>query len=209
MLDVRVPPVAPSIRHAGASDHEAVVRVLVRAFDDDPAINYLLRQDAHRARAFELAFGAFFRHMTMPFGETWMDADGRGAALWTPPGKWDVRLGTAALMSPAILRAVSLPRIPKVLRAGASVHEKHPKAPHYYLFAIGVDPASQGKGVGSALLRHVLSRCDSEGAAAYLEASKPENARLYARHGFHVTEEFKMASDAPPVWLMWRDPQPS
>ncbi len=182
------------------------MRILSRAFDADPAINYLLRQDAHRARAFELAFGAFFRHMTMPFGETWIDDGARGAALWTPPGRWDVRLGASILMTPPLVRAVGLTRIARVVRAGSSVHKLHPRAPHYYLFAIGVDPREQGKGVGSALLREVLTRCDAEKACAYLEASTPNNARLYARHGFKVTAEHRMAPDAPPMWLMWREP---
>jgi ribosomal protein S18 acetylase RimI-like enzyme len=183
------------------------VRILSRAFDDDPAINYLLRQDSHRVRAIELAFGAFFRHMTMPFGESWMDEGARGAALWAPPGQWDVRLGASLAMAPALFRAVGLSRAPKVVRAASTVHKLHPRAPHYYLFAIGVDPAEQGKGVGSALLREVLTRCDRERAHAYLEASKPANARLYGRHGFRVTAEHRMASDAPPMWLMWREPQ--
>ena len=205
--DAVVPVVPVKIRRASPRDHEAVVRVLVRAFDDDPAINYMLRQDAHRARAFELCFGAFFRHMTMPHGETWMDEAATGAALWTPPGRWDVSLSTAISMAPALLRAVGVTRARAVVRAGNRVHKVHPKAPHYYLFAIGVDPDAQGRGIGSTLLREVLARCDSERVPAYLEASKPENARLYARHGFRVTEEFHMAPDAPPIWPMWREPQ--
>jgi len=52
----------------------------------------------------------------------------------------------------------------------------------------------------------VLTRCDAEKACAYLEASTPNNARLYARHGFKVTAEHRMAPDAPPMWLMWREP---
>jgi hypothetical protein len=43
---------------------------------------------------------------------------------------------------------------------------------------------------------------------AYLEASTPGNRRLYERHGFRATEEVMMAPDAPPMWLMWRDPHP-
>ena len=81
----------------------------------------------------------------------------------------------------------------------------HPKAPHYYLFALGVDPAHQGRGLGSTLLRAVTSQCDAKNAPAYLEASTEKNARLYQRHGFRVTEEFGWRRTCPP-WLMWREP---
>jgi hypothetical protein len=52
----------------------------------------------------------------------------------------------------------------------------------------------------------LLSRCDAEGVPAYLEASSPRNRALYERHGFEVTQEFRVGADAPPIWGMWRDP---
>ncbi|MGH7928642.1 MAG: GNAT family N-acetyltransferase, partial [Candidatus Binatia bacterium] len=47
-------------------------------------------------------------------------------------------------------------------------------------------PFQQGKGLGSALMRHALARCDGEGKAAFLESSNPKNVSLYERHGFEV-----------------------
>jgi ribosomal protein S18 acetylase RimI-like enzyme len=196
------------IRRARPGDEEAIVSVLVRAFDADPVASYLLRKDEHRRRGFELCFGTFLRHMTMPGGETWLADDGLGAALWTPPGGWDVGVLRALAMVPALIRATGVTRVARAgVRAGR-VQKRHPRAPHFYLFAVGVDPEHQGRGIGSALLRAVLDRCDETGVPAYLEASKPENARLYERHGFRITEEVSMAPEAPPVWLMWRDPRP-
>jgi hypothetical protein len=53
----------------------------------------------------------------------------------------------------------------------------------------------------------VLERCDSERMPAYLNAGSPRSRELYKRHGFHVTEEFRLPDDGPPLWRMWRDPQ--
>lgn len=196
------------IRRARPEDEAAIVRVLVRAFDADPVARYLLRKDRHRLRGFELCFGAFLRHMTMPGGETWVAEDGLGAALWTPPGGWDVGGLRALAMLPSLVRATGVMRVARVGLLAGRVQKRHPRAPHFYLFAIGVDPDHQGRGIGSGLLRAVLDRCDESGVSAYLEASKPDNARLYERHGFRVTEEVTMAPDAPPMWLMRRDPRP-
>ena len=145
-------------------------------------------------------------HLTLPFGEAWISDDGLGAALWTPPDHWST-LG-AITSAPRLIGAVGITRALETLGSVNRMTARHPKTPpHYYLFALGVDPAHQGRGLGSALLRAVTSQCDEKKIGAYLEASTPTNARLYARHGFQVTEELKMAKDAPLVSLMWREPR--
>jgi GNAT superfamily N-acetyltransferase len=83
----------------------------------------------------------------------------------------------------------------------------HPHEPHFYLPIIGVDPAWQGQGVGSALLQPVLERADLEGMPAYLEATTDRNRALYERHGFDVRDIVYMPGGGPPLWLMWREPQ--
>ncbi len=196
-----------TLRRAEASDHRTVVRVLVRAFYDDPVANYMLRGGDAKGRAFARAFGTFFKHLVLPHREAWLAGE-EGVALWTPPGKWNATsVGHVIAMGPSLLAAVGATRALARARAAQRSQEKHPTAPHWYLFAIGVDPAKQGRGIGSSLLRVVLDRCDAEKSPAYLEASTESNARLYERHGFRVTEELLMADDAPPVWLMWREPR--
>jgi GNAT superfamily N-acetyltransferase len=78
------------------------------------------------------------------------------------------------------------------------------RGPHWYLAFIGVDPVRQGHGVGAALLRSRLRRCDQEGLPAYLESSKPENVPLYQHFGFHVTGTLDLPKGAPVVTTMWR-----
>jgi GNAT superfamily N-acetyltransferase len=62
----------------------------------------------------------------------------------------------------------------------------------------------QSKGHGSALLRALLERADHTGTPTYLEATSPDNRRLYQRHGFQVIDELGIAG-APPLWAMWRE----
>jgi GNAT superfamily N-acetyltransferase len=82
----------------------------------------------------------------------------------------------------------------------------HPAEPHAYLFLIGTRPDRQGAGLGSALLRHVLERCDREGTPAYLEATTAGSRRLYLRHGLAEVGVIQLP-DGPPMWRMWRDPR--
>jgi ribosomal protein S18 acetylase RimI-like enzyme len=193
----------PVLRRARAIDRGAVVRALARAFDADPVINYVLRQDDRRAFAFELFFDVAFRTLSLPHDEAWVAEDGAGAALWTPPGKWSDFTLVRSIHH--LVRAVGVRRSPRIFRALDRVGHLHPTQSHWYLFAIGVDPDRQGRGIGGALLDAVLTRCDASGTPAYLEASSPHNVRLYERKGFRITDEIRMANDAPPLWPMWRD----
>ena len=87
------------------------------------------------------------------------------------------------------------------------IDERHPAGEFYYLHFIGVHPAHQGKGFGSALLGDVLrQRCDAEGRPAYLEATSRDNVRLYERHGFVALQPFG-PEGAPPLTPMWREPR--
>ena len=81
----------------------------------------------------------------------------------------------------------------------------HPAEPHWYLSAIGTEPEHQGRGIGGALMRHVLTRRDAAGQAAYLEASRPENVPYYERYGFAVMRQFALPQ-GPTIWPMRRSP---
>jgi GNAT superfamily N-acetyltransferase len=87
------------------------------------------------------------------------------------------------------------------------LEQRHPKEAHWYLGAIGVDPGVQRRGVGTALLEEMLLRCDTRREGVYLEASRPESARLYARVGFDLVERLDPASEGiegPELYLMYR-----
>jgi GNAT superfamily N-acetyltransferase len=94
-----------------------------------------------------------------------------------------------------------------VARGLLGIERRHPPdPPHWYLAILGTEPAAQGQGLGSAMLGPVLEECDRDGVAAYLESSKDRNLAFYGRHGFQVTEEWRLPR-GPRVWGMWREPR--
>jgi len=78
----------------------------------------------------------------------------------------------------------------------------HPSEPHWYLGTLGVEPTEQGRGVGTALLRHWLARVDADGADAYLETDRADNLAFYARAGFRLVQETEVLHTR--VWCMHR-----
>jgi GNAT superfamily N-acetyltransferase len=70
---------------------------------------------------------------------------------------------------------------------------------------LGTEPAAQGRGIGSELLRGTLEECDRTGTLAYLESSKEANIPFYERHGFRVDADFSPPG-GPKLWTMTRLP---
>ena len=194
------------VRKATADDAPSLARSLARAFYDDPVTEWWLPDESSRMRGARRAFEAMFlKRICLPRDETYTTGDVVGGALWMPPGEWQVgRVENFRLLP--FMAAVFGRRLLRVMRSLGHMDSKHPHEPHYYLFILGVDPGWQGKGVGSALMRPVLDRCDRERLPAYLEATTTRNRELYGRNGFEVVEEIELPGGGPPLWRMWREP---
>jgi predicted N-acetyltransferase YhbS len=195
---------AIAVRPATAADAPRLRQVLCRAFDADPVVRWMLRQDGGR----EAAVAWLMRlslDVAMPHGHVYVTGDGGGAALWVPPGRLGAGKVRQVWRLPGFLRSVGVRRLPVVLPAVTALTARHPRRPHWYLSELAVDPPVQGRGLGSALLRDRLAALDRDGAPAYLQSSNPRNTPLYERHGFQVREEVRLGADGPPVWLMWRE----
>lgn len=176
--------------------------MLARAFDDDPFINFIVKQDSRRRERVE-AWARSAASGSIALGETYITSGCEGAALWTPPGQPHAvaYLQRLRLMSrfAGPLGAVRLMR-PLALLDAHTPHE-----PHFYLRVLGVEPSMQRRGLGSRLMQPALARCDAAGIPAYLFSTKEQNVALYERHGFRVLAEVRVPR-APAVWTMWREP---
>jgi ribosomal protein S18 acetylase RimI-like enzyme len=193
-------------RLAQIDDRRDVVETLTAAFFDDPVFTWML-PDAALRRAmipgwFDVWAEGFARH-----DETYVVGDRAvsGTALWAPPG--------VAPMSPedeAALEAgfAALPEdaIERIVTCVSMFEATHPDEPNWYLNFLAVDPAHQGQGHGSTLLRQVLDVADERGEPAYLDATTPRNRALYERHGFRVIADHVLPN-GPTAYAMWREPQ--
>ena len=189
------------LRQGSPEDIQRLKTVLAEAFFDDPVFGWLMPEDSKRLKHLRRYFGIELRHFALPRGRVWTTGDLGGAALTLPPGKWRAPPYATLLHGSAF--GV---RLPRAARMGTTIEWRHARelrGPHYYVRDIGVHPDMQGKGLGSALLRPTLERCDREGLPAYLEASSERNAALYERHGFRLVRELRIGG-SPPLRLMLR-----
>ena len=182
------------------ADKNAAISTLVKAFCTDPAARWLYPDAQQYLEYFpnfiEAFAGAAFEH-----GSAYCTENYFGAALWLPPS---IHPDEPTLV-PLLQQTVRKQEQAAVFAVLEQMDRYHPAAPHWYLPMIGVDPAQQGNGYGSALLKQAIDRCDSENKLAYLESSNPRNIPLYQRHGFELVGAIQ-AGASPPLFPMVRRP---
>ena len=197
------------VRPAREVDVRRLSAVLARAFHDDPVMRWMLPDAADRAKALPRMFATMTRrHFLARAGTEVASRDDviGGATLWDPPGRWQSTRLEEWLMMPAFIWAFRS-RVAASQKVADAMKGSHPEEPHWYLMVIGTDPSVRGAGLGRALMRSRLDRCDAEGAPAYLEATKSELVPYYSRFGFDVTGEIDLPDGGPTMWLMWRNPR--
>lgn len=196
------------MRTASPADVDEASAVLAEAFFDDPIQTWLLPDAQRRAARLRRAFAVQLRHHLVELGATSLSPeDDRIASVagWAPPSRWRPGWLTLLRMGRPYLSTIG-PRAWRGLQLLQHMERSHPSEPHWYLSVLGTAPDHQGRGHASAALRPVLEVCDRDGVAAYLESSKEANVPFYERHGFRVTERVALEG-APPIWLMWREPE--
>lgn len=141
-----------AIRSAAPDEMPHAVAAIVAAFLVDPTARFAWPDARHYLEAMPLAIGQF-ADACVERGTAYVSGDLRGAALWLPPG---VQPDGEAMEK--VFRDTAKPaHLDDLLATFEKMDQSHPKEAHWYLSMIGVDPKSQGQGVGAELMRY--SRC--------------------------------------------------
>ncbi len=175
--------------------------MLSGAFADDPVMNWAFGSTKPVETLFrEMISGCYLRH---GFAHI---VDGAAATLWLPCGQAPkVNFIRELRIAGSILAGGGIGAVRRSLSLADAVERSHPETPHYYLFAVGVAPDRQGRGLGRRIIAEGLAQADRHGAPAYLENSRARNTPLYESLGFCVRGDIPMPEGAPPLLPMWRD----
>lgn len=191
MADLTVSPVT-------ADERSAALDTLVLAFAADPVERWQYPRADQYLESFPrflVAFGGLaFTEQT-----AWKLGPCSAVALWLPPGAepdGDFLLDT-------LTSSVDPEQHDVMYAVLGQMEEAHPAFPHWYLPWLGVDPAEQGHGLGTELMRPCLAAVDQSHLPAYLETPNPRTIPFYERLGFAVTSRAQ-AGDCPPITGMLR-----
>ncbi len=194
--------IKPTIKTVTPSSADQAVSTVVLAFSADPAARWLYPDPHQYLRNFP-GFVRAFAGKSLEYNSAYYVDGYLGAALWLPPAVYPDEEALAGV----IQRSVSEDKLEEVLGVFEQMGSYHPSEPHWYLPLIGVDPAQQGRGYGSALMKHALIPCDRDQKPAYLESSNPKNITLHEQHGFELLGTIQVGA-SPPICPMLRKPRP-
>lgn len=189
-----------AVSDAKAQDRERVVSAIVLAFVCDPVARWAW-PEPHDYLTYFTDFINVFGGKGFEHGTAHSVAEFSGGALWLPPGVQPNEV-LVSLME----RSIDPERLQVVFAILEKMGDYRPAEPHWYLPLVGVEPAKQGRGLGTALLGYALKRIDREGRIAYLESTNPANIPLYQRHGFEVVGTIQVG-DSPLLFPMIRRPR--
>ncbi len=195
-------PTTVDVGRATSTDIPTISRTLAHAFQDDPVFAWIVPDPDARRDRLPAVFAAF-AELYLSHDETYVAADGLGAALWEPAGAAPAGEDEAEAFGARLAAALG-DHAGRALELDELLEQHHPQQDCTYLQFMGVRPGHQGRGLGSELLATVLQRCDATGTPAYLEATSVDNRRLYERHGFEVVGELTLPR-GPSLWRMWRE----
>jgi ribosomal protein S18 acetylase RimI-like enzyme len=192
------------IAEGSKANHRAMIETLALAFQDDPAIAWILPDAEARRKALPKLF-----NIVVPddhaAGMALRSSADEVVTLWRKPGHPHFSNLETLKLLPRFLGAFGF-GIERAIRIGNAVEAHHPKSGAYwYLHYAGVRPEHQGKGWGGAAIRAGIARAKAEGVPALLETATPSNVGLYQNLGFRIISEWDVPRGGPHFWTMMSD----
>lgn len=197
-----------AVRSATRDDIDACAGVLARSFHDDPGTVIYEPDAARRSEILPRFFRTFVAAALDEGGDLVVAGEPiQGIASWFGPERHGPSPDAMGANGMGDVLEASGPEATQRLLAMVgeldAQHDRLTDGDHLRLEFFGVDPGSQGHGVGSALIEHGHRRADSLGIPCYLETFTDENVRYYQHRGYELVAEYTVG-DGIPVYALVR-----
>ena len=182
--------------------------VLARAFQDDPFYRSVIPDDNKRERNLLWLMGKVVDYSTR-YGEAYTTPGVEGVICWLPPGETELKMGRIIRVGLYAIIArfgfAGYRRFDDNMAYSGKIHKSSIAQSHWYLWAIGVDPVCQERGIGGKLLHPVLVQADKTGTPCYLETHNQRNIRFYEKYGFRVVKEGRVPKYNLQMWALLKE----
>src|SRR4051794_1257634 len=133
-------------RPATSANAGEIVATLASAFDADPLWSWAFPDDEKRPAQYEVFFGLFVES-ALPNGWVWTTDEAGTAAVWTPPGKSELRDEGEANVEPFQIAGLGA-HAERVLQVMEHFESARPEGQDfYYLSLLGTHPSYRGQGL--------------------------------------------------------------
>jgi GNAT superfamily N-acetyltransferase len=191
----------PEIIRATEDDLESLANLVAEAFVESKAAMWLSPDPAARVPALVVGARILLLH-ALRRGQIDQVADGSGVAVWyhrDQPSDSSLDIGQR-------LEGVCGESAERFRAMWETFESHHPAQPHHHLGALAVRPGFEGRGRGTALLRHHHRILDASGTPSYLEAFGIRAANICDREGYRPVAQPFSLPDGTLFYPMWRIP---
>lgn len=176
---------------AHPSNKPLIIDILSAAFDANQSVNWLAGTGRQRVKNIR-RLCAYSYELCSMFGEVYVSEDRKACALVLLPDQKKLTAKSIRLDIQLVLQTIGLLQLPKALKREAAIKKAHPQGALYHIWYIGVEPAEQGKGLGTNLLKELLQRARQLNRLPVLETSTLQNLPWYRQQGFEVYRELEL-----------------
>lgn len=173
------------MKKAAYGDKELVKNILSKSFDKNQSVNYIAQQDGLREKRIAALMDYSFE-ICFNYGEVYLSDDNKACALVLYPDRKKTTFKSILEDIKLLFKCIGLGNIGKAMKREAAIKKIQPDTPMYYLWFIGVDPDSQGTGIGTQLMNEVIEDSESQSRPIFLETSTQRNLPWYKKFGFDV-----------------------
>lgn len=194
-----------TLRMIQGRERESVASLLAEAWQHDPVAGWLVPEDGMRKTIFR-GYCRILADFALEHGIVYGTPDLTGAAMWIEALQGVKQIDDLDNRTHAVCGDWA----DRFRTWHERIRRARPRKPHWYLMSVAVRPGFQGKGLGSALLRHHHLGLDEHRLPAYLEATGLDNHGLFVQHGYqNLIEPQELPGNGPLLYPMWREPQRS
>ena len=193
------------MKQATRKDKAKVLEILAKTFDEVQGIKWVVNCDENKEQRLKALAEYAFEKSILRNG-VYLSDDETGVALfYRNRAKGHLFLDVVNEVK-LIFKAISISRIPEILKRESYRAKLRPQDQDYYYFwMFGV--MNEGKGRGSALeLKNaLLKKAADEGLPIYAETSLERNCKVYERMGFQLYHYWEVKKKDIRLWFVKKE----
>jgi len=176
---------------ATSQDIPTLIQILAPPFADNLSVNRCVKQDHKKSKRIENQI-QYISQISIRNEFAFVNSTKTGAVLGNlSQGKKATLLDDWYFLSQVSGIRLGL----ELLQREKLLKQIPPPINYFHLWFIGVEKASQSKGIGSKMLKYIQQHCQERNVPIYLETSNPKNFGFYEKNGFTCYHKTKLPMD--------------